>query len=107
MNTFFTARHFNAREDLKDYAMASTERLKKYYDGIIDCSIVLDYNQNEKHNGFHTKIAEIQVNVYNQHLKAVETHEHFEVAIDNAVDDLVKQLKRYKETRHPHQTVKL
>ncbi len=107
MNTNFTARHFNAREDLKEYAMASVEKLKKYYDGIIDCSVVLDYNQNEKHNGFHIKKAEVNLNVFNQHMKAVETHEHFEVAIDNAVEDLIKQLKRYKETRKQYQTEKL
>lgn len=107
MNTYFTARHFTAREDLKDYAHAAAEKLSKYYDGIIDCTIVLDYEQNDISKGHHMKIAELQLNVFNQHMKARETHEHFEVAIDNCVDDLIKQLKRYKETRRDHTRVDL
>lgn len=105
MNTYFTARHFNAREDLKNYAHASVEKLSKFYDGIIDCTIVLDYEQNDVSKGQHMKVAEIKINVQNQLMKASETHEHFEVAIDNCVDSLIKQLKRYKETRRDHTRV--
>lgn len=102
MNTFLTARHFNAREDLKNYIMDATAKLEKYYDGIIDCRVTLDYEQNEKHNGNRTKIVEIKVTVFNQMMKSKETSEHFEVAVDAAIDDIIKQLKKYKEMHRTH-----
>lgn len=102
MNTYITARHFNAREDLKDYVNASTSKLEKYYDGIVDCTVVLDYEQNDIQNKHHIKLVEIKINVFNKLLKAAERHEHFEVAIDNAVDDLIVQIKKYKEKKNVH-----
>ncbi|MCK6601504.1 MAG: ribosome-associated translation inhibitor RaiA [Bacteroidetes bacterium] len=102
MNTFLTARHFNAREELKEYVMNATSKLEKYYDNIIDCTVTLDYEKNNSQNGQHIKIVEIKVNVFNQLMKATEKSEHFEVAIDAAVDDLIKQLKKYKELKRDH-----
>ncbi|MCA0446193.1 MAG: ribosome-associated translation inhibitor RaiA [Bacteroidetes bacterium] len=102
MNTYLTARHFNAREELKDYVMDATSKLEKYYDGIIDCSVLLDYEKNNSQNGHHMKVVEIKVTVFNQLMKATEKSEHFEVAVDNAIDDIIRQLKKYKELKRDH-----
>jgi putative sigma-54 modulation protein len=99
MRINFTARHFRAPERLKKYSEKKVARLKRYYGGIIDCEIILDY---EKLN----QIAEIAIHVYGQRLVAVEKSEDIFKSIDLAVDKLERQLKRYKEKRHDHSNTK-
>jgi putative sigma-54 modulation protein len=95
MQINFTARHFRAPERLKQYAEKKVSGLKKYYDGIIDCEIILDY---EKLN----QVAEISAKVYSQRLVAIEKTEDIYKSIDLAVDKLERQLKKFKEKRRNH-----
>ncbi|MFQ5707400.1 MAG: ribosome hibernation-promoting factor, HPF/YfiA family [bacterium] len=95
MRINFTARHFKASKKLKDYAERKVLRLKKYYDGIIDCEIILDYEK-------LTQVAEIAISVYNQRLVAIEKSEDIFKSIDFAVDKLERQIKKYKEKLRSH-----
>ena len=89
MRTRFTARHYKAPASLKNFAEQEVQRLKKYYDGIIDCEIILDYEK-------QTQVAEIILSVYGQRLTAVEKSEDIRKSIVLAVDKLERQLKKYK-----------
>jgi putative sigma-54 modulation protein len=99
MRINFTARHFKASDRLKEYAEKKVQRLKKYYDGIIDCEIILDY---EKLN----QIAEIAIKVYSQRLVAIEKSEDIYKSIDLAVDKLERQVKKFKEKLREHSNEK-
>ncbi|HOJ04917.1 MAG TPA: ribosome-associated translation inhibitor RaiA [Bacteroidota bacterium] len=95
MNVNFTARHFKAHDGLKHYALSQVSTLKKYYDGIVNGSIVLRFEKAKD----STKIAEINLAVYGTNLVAIEKSEDFYKSIDNAVEKLERQLLKYKGKR--------
>ncbi len=100
MRITFTARHYKAPERLKEYAEKKVRRLKRYYDGIIECEIELDYEK-------LVQVAEISIKVYGQKLLAVEKTEDIYKSIDLAVDKLERQLKKYKEKLRGHNREKV
>lgn len=87
-----TARHFKAPEKLKRFADNELHRLERFYDGIIDCNIVMDYikSNHSKHQ------VEIQVNVYGQALVVSDLSDDMYKSIDNAVAKLERKLQKYK-----------
>jgi putative sigma-54 modulation protein len=95
MRINFTARHFKAPEKVKQYAEKKVSRLKRYYDGIIECEIILDYEK-------QTQLAEIAIKVYGQRLVAQEKSEDIYKSIDFAVDKLERQVKKYKAKLRSH-----
>lgn len=98
MRINITARHYKASDKLKAFAETEVRRLKKYYDGIIDCDIILDYEKAVN----SLQIAEIAVKVYGQRLVVREKSEDIYKSIGAAVDKLERQIKKYKEKRHGH-----
>lgn len=100
MHISFTARHYKAPERLKDYAEKEVQQLKKYFDGIIDCEIILDYEK-------MIQVAEISVTVHGQKLFAIEKSEDIYKSIGLAVNKLGRQLKKYKEKRKDHSNPKV
>ena len=90
MRINFTARHYKPSERLKEYAVNEVKRLEKYYDGIIDCDIILDYQKD-------IQIAEIIIGVYGSKLTVTEKTDDIYKSIDVAVSKLERQLKKYKE----------
>jgi putative sigma-54 modulation protein len=90
MRTSIAARSFKASDKLQVYANTEVQRLKKYFDNIIDCDIVLSYQRGNK-------TCEILLNVYGTVLKATEQSDDFYKSINRTVDKLEQQVKRYKE----------
>lgn len=90
MRIIFTARHGKASDKLREFAEKEVRRLKKYYDGIIDCEIVLDYVKLQQ-------IADIKITVYGRVLNAAVRSEDIYKSIDDAVSKLERQLIKYKE----------
>lgn len=95
MNVQFTARHFKAHKGLKQYALSQVETLNKYYDGILNGSVILSFEKVKD----SVKIAEINLSVYGTKLIATERSEDFYKSIDVAVNKLERQLVRYKSKR--------
>ncbi len=95
MNTSFTARHFNASTRLQDYSLEAVKKLAKFYDGIIDCDVVL--LPNESHD--EPQQAELTIKVARTTLKASESAATYEQALGKAIDNMTRQLVRYKEKR--------
>ena len=96
MRINFTARHYKPSPRLKEYAQTEVLRLEKFFDGIISCEIVLDYQKD-------IQIAEIHITVYGQKLTVVEKTDDIYKSIDSAVQKMERKLKRYKEKKfHQH-----
>ncbi len=90
MRITFTARHFKPSQRLKTHSEEQVAKLKKYYDGILDVEIILDYVKQEQ-------VAELVAKVYGTRLAVVEKSEDMYKSIDLAVEKLERQLLRYKE----------
>lgn len=95
MNTSFTARHFNASDRLQQHTLNAVTKLERFYDGIQDCDVVLTPNEsNDAPQG-----AELTVKVTGTVLVATETAATYEQAIGQAIDNMTRQLLKYKEKR--------
>lgn len=95
MNTSFTARHFNASERLQAYCLDAASKLEKFYDGIIDCDIVV--SPHPDHDS--PQQVELTVKVAKTTLNATENAATYEQAILKAIDNMKRQLIKYKEKR--------
>lgn len=92
MQMQFTARHFDASPELRDYAEQRLEKLHRYYDGITNASVTVTRGG----NGIPEWTAEVAVRVYRQTLTARATEPTHEQAIDNCTERLRRQIMRYK-----------
>ncbi len=99
MRINFTARHFKAPEKLRNFSESKVAKLTKYYDGIITCDIVLDYEK-------LVQVAEISLSVNSQHLRVVEKSEDAFKSVELAVDKLERKLKKFKDKRNDHSGAK-
>jgi putative sigma-54 modulation protein len=98
MNIKFTARHFEASPQLQAYANDAVKKLEQYFNRIVSCDIVLEPSASIK----KPQKAEIHLKIPNKTLMAEESAELYEQAISTAVDNLARQLKRYKEKKFAH-----
>ena len=90
MRLNITARHFKLSESLRTFTEEEVQRLKKYYDGIIDIEVILGWEK------IH-RTAEINISVHGTLLTAQERSDDLKRAINSAVDKLERQLLKYKE----------
>jgi len=96
MRISFTARHYKPSKRLKEHAENEMQKLEKFYDGIIGCDIILDYQK-------EIQIAELHCIVHGQTLTVVEKTDEIYKSIDKAVEKMERKLKRYKEKKNkPH-----
>lgn len=95
MKTTFTARHFQASPDLKEFSLSSVEKLEQFFDKIVVCDIVLEPGQDDD----NPSIAELNVKVPKTLINVTEEAPSYEQAIGAAVDTAVRQLRKYK-TKH-------
>ncbi len=92
MQVKVTARRFKLSEILRKYAENETLKLNKFYDDIIDSEVILSWENKDR-------IAEINLSVYNKILSAHERSDNMTKSIDNCIDKLKRQLKKYKDRR--------
>lgn len=92
MQIQFTARHFDASPELREYAEERMQKLTRVYDGISEATVVLTRGD----NGVPHKGAELSLRVYRQTLTARDSAATHEQAIDTAASRLRRQLMRYK-----------
>lgn len=94
MKYIFTARHFKAPDDLKEFAKESVEKLTKFYNGIIKSEVVLSY---EKANA-NIKNAEIIITTNSHHkFMAKEQSNDFKLSIEAAAEKVSTQIKKFKD----------
>jgi putative sigma-54 modulation protein len=91
MKTTVTSRHFRASDTLKSYAETEVSRLDKYFDSILECEVILEYDVHQN------KTAEVVIHVPGERMMAMETSDDFHKSLDLSVQKLEKQVQRYKE----------
>ena len=98
MKTTFTARHFDCSPDLKEFSLSAVEKLEQFFDKIVVCDIVLRPSQDDE----NPSIAELNVKVPKTLINASEEAPTYEQAISEAVDNAVRQLRKYKTKHFEH-----
>ncbi len=98
MKTTFTARHFQSSPELKEFSESAVEKLDQFFDKIIVCDIVLRPGQDDD----NPSIAELNVKVPKTLINVSEAAPTYEQAIGNAVDNAVRQLRKYKTKHYAH-----
>jgi putative sigma-54 modulation protein len=92
MNVHFTARRFKAEQSIRDHALASVQKLDRFYDGILRCDVILSIERMSR----NVKAVEVNAHVYGMILTAKERSDDFVKSIDLAVDKIERQLSKYK-----------
>ncbi|MEA1986873.1 MAG: ribosome-associated translation inhibitor RaiA [Candidatus Marinimicrobia bacterium] len=86
-----TSRHENLSQDMRDYIESEIERISKVYDRIVDIHVILDKQAHSQYG------VEIIINVPNKQLVIKQEEDEQTKAIDEAVEKMVRQMKKYKE----------
>ena len=98
MKTTFTARHFQSSPELQEFCLSAVEKLDQFFDKIIVCDIVLRPGQDDD----NPAIAELNVKVPKTLLNVSEEAPTYEQAIGSAVDNAVRQIRKYKTKHYEH-----
>jgi putative sigma-54 modulation protein len=93
MKTTFTARHFDASKELHEYAEDAVQKLDQFYDRILTCDIVLQPVPDDE----NPQQAELNVKVPQKLINAKEQASSYEQAINMVIENVVRQLKKYKQ----------
>jgi len=93
MKTTFTARHFEPSSELHAYAEDAVQKLDQFYDRILTCDIILEPVPNDD----NPQQAEINLKVPQKLLNAKEQASSYEQAINMVVENISRQLKKYKK----------
>lgn len=94
MKIITTSIHFDADQKLLDYIQRKASKLDQFFDRIIDAHVFLKL---ENSGQVKDKIVEMKLNVPGDVLIATEMSKTFEASADAAVDNMKRQLNRYKE----------
>lgn len=95
MNIEFTSRHFNAPENLKNYAIAEVQKITKLYDRAIQCQILL-FHENDEYT------TELNLSIPNRKLNVKESTDNITKSIDLAVDKMITRVKKIKGKQQNH-----
>jgi len=86
--------HFTADQSLLDFIQKKNDKLETFYDRIIDGEVFLKLEKGERREN---KVTEIKLNIPGTTLFAKAQANSFEAATDEAVENLRRQIKKYKE----------
>jgi putative sigma-54 modulation protein len=92
MNLTITARHFKAKDSLKEMIHEKMEKLNNYHDKILDCEVILS-EEND------SKIAEVKVHLNHKLIVLTEKSENMYKSIELISDRLTRQLIKQKGKR--------
>ncbi|MBA9078885.1 MULTISPECIES: ribosome hibernation-promoting factor, HPF/YfiA family [Rufibacter] len=91
--------HFTADQSLLDFLQKKLDKLDTFFDRIVSGEVVLRVQNTETTDN---KLVEVKLFVPGATLFCKEEANTFETATDKAVDDMKKQLIRYKEKIATH-----
>jgi putative sigma-54 modulation protein len=87
--------HFDADKKLIQFIEEKIEKLTHFHDGIIEVDVILRIEKDS--NAHLNKLVEIKMHVSGHDLFAKKNCISFEEATDEAVEAILKQLKKHKE----------
>ena len=107
MEILIQAKKNAADPRIKAYAQAKLEKLTRHFDHILQASMELG---TEKNKSLETmKVAELTVHVTGRTgniLKAVQSAEHMNEAVDLVIDKMDRQIRQHKEKLKDHRRAK-
>src|SRR5205085_745715 len=107
MEILIQAKKSAADPQIKTYAQAKLEKLARHFDHILQARMELG---TEKNKSLETmKVAELTVHVTGRTgniLKAVQSAEHMNEAVDLVVDKMDRQIRQHKEKLKDHRRSK-
>jgi putative sigma-54 modulation protein len=86
--------HFTADKKLLDFIQKKMDKLDTFFDKIIDGDVILRLENDEQKSN---KLVHLKINIPGSSLMAKENGVTFEEAVDEAVENLKRQLKKTKE----------
>jgi putative sigma-54 modulation protein len=90
MDITVTFRHIDPTDSIKAYAEEKLLKIDKYLDSPVEAHIVLAVEK-------FRRMADVTINVNGTMIKAVEETEDMYSAIDQVMDKIEKQVKRYRQ----------
>ena len=86
--------HFSADQNLKDFIQSKLNKLDHFFDSIIDAHVSLKIEKNKE---IGNKVLDIKLLVPANTIYAKQQGRTFEEAMDLCVDQVKRQLMKYKE----------
>lgn len=94
MNILIHPVQFDASSQLQEFIRKKLGKLEIFFDKIIDVEVFLKLENHEK---IKDKVVEVKVHIPGKNLFAAEVAKTFEESMDLALENVSRQLKRYKE----------
>lgn len=98
MQTSFTFRNMETGEWLKDYVNKKLARIERYMDKPVSVNVILSVDK-------FRNIAEIKLSAKNIALQGKEEAKEMTLAVDNVIDKIERQMKKYKGKIKNHKDV--
>ena len=93
MNIEFTARHFHAPDKLRMYTENEVQKLKRYFNRIIQCQVVLSHENNQYTTEINLSIPKRKINVK-------DTTKNVTKSVDRAVSKMAGRISKFKEKQN-------
>ncbi len=107
MQILIQAKKSAADAQMKAYAQAKLEKLARHFDHVLEARIELGTEKNK--SAENLKVAELTVHVAGRTgniLKAAQSAEHMNEAVDLVIDKMDRQLRDHKERLKDHRPAK-
>ena len=98
MQTSFTFRNMETEEWLKDYVDKKLSRIDRYMDKPVNATVTLSIEK-------FRNVAEIKLSARGINLQGREEAKEMTLAIDNVIDKVERQIKKYKQKTRNHKDV--
>ena len=93
MNIEFTARHFHAPDKLRIYTENEVQKLKRYFNRIIQCQVVLSHENNQY-------TTEINLSIPKRNINVKDTTNYVTKSVDRAESKMAGRITKFKEKRN-------
>ena len=98
MNIKIQSLKFNADQKLLDYVEKKVGKIQSKFDRVVDADVILRLNN----EGVENKTVEIKLNLPGNQIFSKEDSSSFEKATDEALQNLKRQLEKFKEKIRSH-----
>lgn len=97
MNITIQSIHFTASADLQEFIQKKVEKLANFNHHILNVEVYLKLDRSESEDN---KVTEIKINVPGATLFSKQQCRTFEEAADEAVETLIRQIRKQKTREH-------
>ena len=95
MNLHVTGLHMDVGESLKEHCQQAIAGIQDYFPDIVDAHVQVQ-------NKTHHHVADVKIHASHIHLRAKGEGDNFYLAVDHALEKLVRQLDKYKGRLQKH-----